>query len=169
MRMNHQQTILFVEDDPNDEIFILEACRVNQFTNPIRVLCNGVEAVAYLQGKAPYADRNRFPYPGLLITDLKMPFGDGFTVLEYLKGNPHRAIVPTIILSASADRSDIRTAYELGATSFHVKPQTFQELVHQLRLLYDYWQTVAVPDVDETGQRLNTSSGGKMGERFNTE
>jgi CheY-like chemotaxis protein len=95
-----------------------------------------------------------------------MPAEDGFSVLAHLKRNPEWAIIPTVILSGSRDLDDIKKAYMLGASSYHVKPDTLDALRKQLRVLHDYWMTCEVPQVDTTGQQLPTNSAGKLGERF---
>jgi len=164
--MNRQQTILIVEDDPNDQLFIQEAFRANGVVNPIRVENNGRDAIAYLTGEGRYGDREAFPYPGLILTDLKMPGGDGFMVLEHFKNNPQWAVVPTVVLTASNDQADVCTAYDLGASSYHQKPRGFESLREQLQILYNYWLTCLVPEVDSTGRRLSPQTKGKIGERF---
>ncbi|HWQ90865.1 MAG TPA: response regulator [Clostridia bacterium] len=164
--MNALKTILVVEDDPNDQHFILQAFRTNGVTGPIHAVNNGLEAIAYLMGEGAYADRTRFAYPSFIITDLKMPKADGFTVLEHLKHNPDWAIIPVVILSGSTDPDDIRTSYLMGASCYHAKPQGYTELRQLLKILYDYWMTCQIPDVDVTGKMLSTKSSSKLGERF---
>jgi DNA-binding response OmpR family regulator len=95
-----------------------------------------------------------------------MPKGDGFCVLEFLKGNPQWKVIPTIVLSASKDLDDIKRSYMLGASSFHVKPQSHDELRQLLQVINAYWMTCQVPEVDSTGKQLATDSVGKLGERF---
>ena len=95
-----------------------------------------------------------------------MPGGDGFAVLEFLKGNPGWKVIPTIVLSASMDLDDIKKSYMLGASSYHVKPQSNDELRKQLAVINAYWMTCQVPQVDVTGKQLPTDSEGKLGERF---
>jgi DNA-binding response OmpR family regulator len=95
-----------------------------------------------------------------------MPKLDGFAVLEFLKGNPQWAIIPTIVLSASSDLDDIKKSYMLGASSYHIKPSTSEGLRHQLAVINAYWLTCQVPEVDSTGKQLRTDSHGKLGERF---
>jgi len=91
---------------------------------------------------------------------------DGFGVLEHLKRNPAWAIIPTVILSASSDPDDIKKAYMLGASSYHVKSSRFEALRLQLKVLHDYWMTCEVPEVDSSGRQLPTNSVGKLGARF---
>ena len=163
---NSDVTILVVEDDPHDQTFILRAFGDLGLTSPIHVVSDGREAIAYMMGEGKYSDRVQYPYPTFIMTDLKMPAADGFDVLEHLKANPAWAVIPTVVLSASSDPDDIRTAYLLGAGSYHLKPASFDRLRRQLKIIYDYWMTCEVPEADVSGKQLRTSSGGKLGERY---
>ena len=162
----YHATILVVEDDPNDQFLVERAFRKIGVTDPIQIVGDGAEAIAYMMGEEKYSDRAKFAYPTFIITDLKMPRADGFAVLEFLKGNPEWAVIPTIVLSASADLDDIKKSYMLGASSYHVKPHSSDELEKQLAVINAYWVTCQVPEVDITGKQLRTDSEGKLGERF---
>jgi len=159
-------TILVVEDDKNDQILIEKGFRAVGVAGPIHVVGDGAEAIAYMMGEGKFADREKFAYPTFIMTDLKMPKVDGFGVLEFLKGNPEWAIIPTVVFSASSDLDDIKKSYMLGASSFHVKPHSSEELRQHLATLHAYWLTCEVPEVDVTGKQLRTDSEGKLGERF---
>ena len=162
----YESTILVVEDDPHDQIFIVKAFRDLGLTGAILAVHDGLEAIAYMMGEGKFSDRAQYPYPTFIITDLKMPGADGFDVLEHLKANPAWAIIPTVVLSSSTDPDDIRTAYLLGASSYHRKPSNYNELRDQLKTLHDYWMTCQIPAVDVSGRQLHTMSAGKLGERF---
>jgi CheY-like chemotaxis protein len=162
----YHATILIIEDEPNDRFLIERAFRKIGVTDPIQTVGDGVEAIAYMMGEGKYSDRKQFAYPTFVITDLKMPRADGFAVLEFLKGNPEWAVIPTIVLSASADLDDIKKSYMLGASSYHIKPHSTEELQNQLAVINAYWMTCQVPEVDITGKQLRTDSEGKLGERF---
>ena len=95
-----------------------------------------------------------------------MPHVSGLEVLAHLKANPGFAVIPTVVLTASSDPNDIKMAYSLGASSYHVKPHTFPELRTQLKVLHDYWMTCEVPEVTAAGKQLATDSKGKLGEKF---
>ena len=165
MRKYHS-TILIVDDDPDDLFFIAKAFRAIGVTDPIHTVLGGQEAIAYILGEGQYSDRTRFAYPTFITTDLKMPGADGFAVLEHLKNNPEWAVIPTVVLTASRDLDDIKKAYMLGCSSYHVKPTSPDELRELLKVLHDYWMTCEVPEVDSTGRQLRTNSAGKLGERF---
>ncbi|MDB6018386.1 MAG: response regulator receiver protein [Pedosphaera sp.] len=165
----YHTTILVVEDDPDDQFLIEKAFRGLGVTSPIHIMGDGAEAIAYMCGEGKYADRKKFAYPTFITTDLKMPRADGFAVLEFLKRNPEWRIIPAVVLSASRDLDDVKKAYMLGASSYHVKPETMSQLSQQLRILHDYWLTCEVPQVDRGGKQLETNSEGKLGQRFTEE
>ena len=66
-----------------------------------------------------YHDRSHYPYPGLVLLDLKMPKMDGFAVLEWLKGHPEHADVPIVVLSGFVDMVEqVTRAYGRARTLF---------------------------------------------------
>jgi CheY-like chemotaxis protein len=162
----YHSTILIVDDEPNDLILIERGFRAIGVKDPIHTVNGGEEAIAYMMGEGKFADRAAYAYPTFITIDLKMPRADGFAVLEHIKNNPEWAIIPTVILTSSEDLDDIKKAYMLGASSYHVKPGTTDGLRAQLKVLHDYWMTCQVPMVDATGRQLHTDSEGKLGERF---
>ncbi len=162
----YHSTIMIVDDDPNDLLFMEKAFRAIGVTDPIHTINGGKEAIAYMKGEGKYADRATYAYPTFITTDLKMPGADGLAVLEHLKNNPEWAVIPTVVLTSSQDLDDIKKAYMLGASSYHLKPGSPDQLRHLLKVLHDYWVTCEVPEVDSTGRQLPTDGEGKLGERF---
>src|SRR4051812_27333345 len=118
----YHATLLIIDDDRDDLFFIEKAFREVGVVDPIQAVAGGKEAIAYMMGEGKYADRSVYAYPTFVMTDLKMPGTDGFDVLQHLKSNPQWAIIPTVVLSSSADLDDIHKAYMLGASSYHIKP-----------------------------------------------
>lgn len=143
--MKGQYTILIVEDDPNDvDLFRLAFERIG-ISNPVQVARDGEEAIAYLSGQGEYAQRDRFPYPDFIMTDLKMPRKNGFDVLLWLKEENSRRIIPTVVFSSSNHVADINKAYHLGANAYLVKPPNFKEMIAVLKQMHDFWNTVEKP------------------------
>ena len=163
----YHSTILIVDDAEDDRLLIGRAFRNLELNDPVHVVAGGQEAIDYMMGEGKYSDRAIYAYPTFITTDLKMPGKDGFAVLEHLKNNPEWAIIPTVVLSGSNDLDDIKKAYRLGASSYHVKPSTLPELNKLVRVLHDYWMVCEVPLVDSTGRQLPTISSGKLGARYN--
>jgi len=143
-------TILLVEDDPNDVLLIRRAFRKSDVANPIQVVGDGEEAIAYLSGRGPYADRERYPLPVLLLLDLKLPRKSGFEVLEWLRQQPGLKRLPVAVLTSSAETPDINRAYDLGANSYLVKPVRFEGLLRMVQTLNLYWLIInEKPDLVE--------------------
>lgn len=161
---NYHATILLVDDDPHFLGFTELALRQNGVRTPIHKAADGEEAIAYIMGAGKFSDRNAYPYPTFIVTDLKMPRADGFAVLRHLRTNPEWAVIPTVVFSASSDEDDIKKSYMLGASSYHVKPMGLDKLRQQMKILHDYWMTCECPEVDRTGRRLHTNSNGKIGQ-----
>lgn len=132
-------TILMVEDEPNDVLLMQRAFLKAKLANPIQVAEQGETAVAYLSGQTPYGDRGRFPLPALMLLDLKLPRMSGFEVLVWLRQQPLLKRLPVVVLTSSKESRDINRAYELGANSYLVKPVDFDDLLETAKMLNHYW------------------------------
>lgn len=86
--MHYEATVLLCEDDPHDVLLTQIAFEKARLANPLQIVRDGEEAIAYLRGDGPFANRTRFPFPILLLLDLKMPKLDGFYVLQWLREQP---------------------------------------------------------------------------------
>src|SRR5690348_14819481 len=100
-------TILLVEDSENDIALICRALREARVCNPLRIVRGGEEALAYLEKAVERSDTQRFPFPDLVLLDLKMPGLDGFDVLRWIRMQPALRGLPVIVLSASEDIADV--------------------------------------------------------------
>ncbi len=145
--MDTTDVVLLVEDDEDDQVFFKRAVQKNHFPFLIHWARNGEEAKDYLSGAGEYADRQKFPYPKFIITDLKMPLHDGKEFLTWLKSHPKFSVVPTIIFGGTGAAKEVEDAYEnLGAHSYMVKPATPQELERIVELIFGYWASCLVPN-----------------------
>jgi CheY-like chemotaxis protein len=132
--------ILQVEDDPNDVFFLKHAIKKAGVANPIQVAVDGQQAIDYLKGTGKFADREHFPLPCLVLLDLKLPYVMGLDVLKWIRSQPLESL-PVIILSASAQASDVATAYRLGASGFLTKPSEASKLEDIVKSIKDFWLT----------------------------
>jgi len=138
------KTILQVEDDPNDVFLMRHAMKKAGVTNPVRVASSGQEAIDYLQGGGKFTDRERFPFPSLVLLDLKLPHVMGLEVLRWIRQQSRTSPV-VIVLTASADAADISRAYDLGANAFLTKPGEVEKLKEMVRAIRDFWFTHNTP------------------------
>ena len=139
--MNNQRfTVLLVEDDLNDIFLVKRAFRTARIPNPLQVVTDGEEAMAYLRGEGKYADREAHPLPKLMVMDIKMPRRSGFEVLEWVKGQAgYLRRIPIVIVSSSDNPADINRAYELGANAYMVKPMDYRAVEHLFESITQYW------------------------------
>ncbi len=137
-------TILHVDDDSNDALLFQHACGKAGIGCNLQNVEDGDQAINYLRGSEPYADRKRYPVPNLVLLDLKMPRLNGFDVLAWVRGNHELRAVPVVVLSSSNHDADVKRAYDLGANSYLVKPVGFEALVEIVKSLQQYWLTLNV-------------------------
>jgi CheY-like chemotaxis protein len=136
MTSERQDALLIVEDDPDDLHLLLRAFRRSGDPLPLRTARDGREAVDYLQryGRGETGDRLL-----AVLLDLKLPVLSGFEVLEVIKAEAATRAVPVVILTSSAESTDIRKAYELGANSYLVKPAEPAALASLVNAVQHYW------------------------------
>lgn len=138
-------TILLADDSEDDAFLVKRAVEKSGIVNPIQWVKDGAEAIAYLTGEGRYADRVTFPFPELIILDVKMPGMSGLDVLAWLRDNPDLRVIPAIVMSSSQHDSDVRQAYNLGANTYFVKPSSFDELGRLIKTLDEYWELSIKP------------------------
>ena len=137
--------ILLVEDDPDDVALIERAFRRANLANPVKVARDGEEAVEYLSGAGPHADRTSSPLPVLILLDLKVPRRTGHEVLEWMQAQDGLRRIPVAVLTSSQERRDVDKAYDLGANAYLVKPVDFEELLRMVKSLHLFWLMLNEP------------------------
>ena len=64
--MQEEPLILLVEDREDDVLILRRSFQQAGIANPVQVVKDGEEAVAYLSGTGKYAERKEFPLPELV-------------------------------------------------------------------------------------------------------
>jgi CheY-like chemotaxis protein len=131
--------ILLLEDDEHDIFFVRRALERCSTQHRLAAVHDGEEAIAYLRGESDFADRERFPIPNVIMTDLNMPRMNGFQFLKWLREHEECSIIPTIVYTSSNLDVDVQTAYRMGANSYIVKPSDLNRMVEILGTLAAYW------------------------------
>jgi CheY-like chemotaxis protein len=140
-----QDTILIVEDEDHDVDFLRRAFARAGVANPVQHVQNGEEAVDYLRGVGKYADRKTYPFPRVMLTDLKMPQMGGIELLQWIQSNPEYRVVPTIVLTSSTHEADVRAAFAAGVSGYMVKPVDFSQLERLAGVIASYWKQSLTP------------------------
>jgi CheY-like chemotaxis protein len=116
--------ILLVEDN-EDDVFLLEnALTMAEVKSRLQVVRDGQEALHYLSGTAQFADRQRFPFPSLILLDLKLPYRSGLDILAWMRQETNLPSTIVVVLTSSDEPADLKSAYGLGANTYLVKPPT---------------------------------------------
>lgn len=136
-----QKLVLLVDDNDTDILLMQHAFEKAGTLLPPIVVKDGREAVDYLQGEGPYADRAKYPVPSVMLLDLKMPRMDGFEVLQWVRNSSHHRHLFVVVQSASGRDEDVKRAYDLCANGFLVKPSTLEELVSMVKAFFG-WITI---------------------------
>lgn len=141
--LNHQKDlILIAEDDEEDLELAIEAMNQAGLDNPIKVVRDGKQLIDFLND----GNRADTENPTIILLDLRMPRMDGFAAMEKIKSDPKLAKIPIVVLSTSDQMADVEATYKLGAQSYIVKPNTFNELVDKFGAMKKYWfETVKLP------------------------
>src|SRR5436309_12904041 len=71
--------------------------------------------------------------PDLILSDLVMPYHDGFEILGELKRDAILKAIPVIMVSMRDKEQDIVRGFDLGAEDYIVKPFGAHELLARVR------------------------------------
>lgn len=135
----HNEMILLVEDNPDDEALTLRALAKNNIRNEVVVARDGAEALDYLFGAGAYAGRDVSRMPQVILLDLKLPKVDGIEVLRRIRADQRTKLLPVVILTSSREEKDVLNGYGHGANSYVRKPVDFVQFTEAVRQLGLYW------------------------------
>jgi DNA-binding response OmpR family regulator len=113
--------IMVVDDDPDLRQALSLRLRANNFETVNA--CDGYSAIALAQKEKP----------NLIILDLGLPAGDGFSVLKNLQQYPALSTIPVIVLTARDPEGNEKRTLQAGAVAFFQKPADNDELMGVIR------------------------------------
>jgi DNA-binding response OmpR family regulator len=113
-------TILCIDDDP--EVSGAIERRLSRYDVHL------IRAFHGMHGYAEALSRR----PDVIVMDLRMPNGDGATILECLRRNQQTAAIPVIVLTGMRDRRTKRRLLNLGANAYLCKPLPLDDLTRTL-------------------------------------
>ena len=137
--MNSVPPILLVEDNPDDVFIFKRALREARIKNPVVVMGSGQDAIDYLSQKSTYSDNEKYPLPFIIFLDLKLPYQNGFEVLEWIRNQPTLQAIAVVVLSGSGEIRDHQRAYALGARSYLIKPPDSEHILQFIYSMRSYW------------------------------
>ena len=93
----------------------------------VDVASNGKEAIQFLLESTIHYD--------LVITDIMMPYANGFEIISKIKNNNSQNKIPIIVISSVGNEDSILEAFKLGADDFLKKPIMAGELLIRVKRL----------------------------------
>jgi two-component system response regulator len=136
--MSKPKFVLVADDSIDDFLVVKRGFSLEQLPHRLHHLEDGEQTLAYLRGDPPFADRETWPFPDLLILDAKMPGMNGFEVLAALK-NGLGIQLPVVMLSGSILRKDKEAAFSLGANEYLTKPTELADLRSLVQKMHSRW------------------------------
>jgi CheY-like chemotaxis protein len=132
MKSKSPQLIFIVDDDPDDRQIILDAFLENSPQIDYVFIENAETLLENL-----HSDESE--YPALILLDLNMPGMLGLQALKEIRSNKKFSQIPVIVLTTSTLHQDRKTSYELGASCFLRKPDSYGELVNLTNSIVKLW------------------------------
>lgn len=136
--MQRLQKIMIVEDEAADAALLRRALTQVRPGVAVDVASDGDEALDVLLPENPEGAL-RAGYPRCVLLDLKLRRMDGVAVLRALKNDARARNIPVIVFTSSSDPTDVKTAYDLGANSYVVKPVHSSDLSEIAEMICAYW------------------------------
>jgi len=136
--------ILLAEDDLVDVKTVQRAFKQFHLTNPLHVVANGSEALAFLRRQGKFAEPATAPRPGIILLDLNMPVMNGIEFLQAIKSDGQLRRIPVIVLTSSKEESDLVASYDLSVAGYIVKPVDFGKFLDVVKAIDLYWSLCEV-------------------------
>lgn len=127
--------VLYGEDNSTDSVFFERAFRGYKPDYPLVHRANGKLIRDFLEDREQKEER----LPSLVVLDIKMPGLTGLEILEFIRKRPALSRLPVIILSASSENRDIKTAYKHRVNAYLTKPSRYGELKDLVGTLATFW------------------------------
>ncbi|HWH68526.1 MAG TPA: response regulator [Candidatus Sulfotelmatobacter sp.] len=124
-----------MDDNEDDAFACRRALQKARLSCRLHHLGNGQEAMDYLSGAGPYANREQYPMPVAVISDLHLPRVSGFELLAWIREQEEFQSLPVIIHSGSVYPGDKPRACQLGASHFVEKAPSCVDLLEVLNPL----------------------------------
>lgn len=133
--------ILLVEDNENDVELTYLSFKNSKVAVNLHHAKDGEACMAFLRKQGEYAT---VPTPDLILLDLNMPRMNGREVMMAIAADERLCQLPVVILTTSQGEEEILKMYKLRCSSYIVKPVDFDQFVHVVHTLTNYWFAVVV-------------------------
>ena len=139
-KMNRKGPIIIIEDDVEDQEFLVEIFNELQIQNEIIYFTDGEKALNYLT--------NSFVEPFIIISDINMPILNGMALREKIQNNEQLRLkcIPYLFLTTTANQEHVIEAYSKSIQGFFTKPHKINDLRNMIKKIIDYWTVCVSPN-----------------------
>jgi two-component system response regulator len=135
--------VLYIEDSPDDVLFVQRAFQKVAPTVQLHVIPSGEAAVNYFD---PAAQPEPAPETlRLVLLDLNLPGRSGHYILGQIRRASRCPRVPVVIFSASNQQKDIDACYAEGCNAYLIKPTDSDGLRQMISLVTATWLKENLP------------------------
>lgn len=140
-----ERFILIVENNFSHVQTIRDTFAQSAIQPQITAIDNGEQAMQLLRQQGEYAGTVR---PDLILLDLNLPGKDGREILAEIKADPQLRRIPVIVLSMSANETDILNSYVLQGNCYVVKPSNLEQLSQTVKRIEEFWLEIVTLPVE---------------------
>jgi CheY-like chemotaxis protein len=119
------RVVLVVEDRAEDISLLERAARQTRAALAFHSVPSGEEAMRYLKGEGPFADRKAHPLPDLVLLDVGLPGMGGLEVLAWIRSQPELQALKVFVWTDAGQPEILERATQAGATRFVPKSVAF--------------------------------------------
>jgi CheY-like chemotaxis protein len=138
--LNKNGPVIIIEDDADDQDFLIEVFRKLNYQNEIVFFSDGERALEHLSSSSEP--------PFLILSDINLPKLDGFALREKLKTDSKLSnkCIPYLFFSTAGNQKTVIKAYSQSVQGFFVKQNSIDELERTIRAIMEYWRRCAAPN-----------------------
>lgn len=134
----HADGIVIIDDDVDYSCLLQLAFNEVGVSNWIELIHDSCAAIGYFKQFLPGAVLpERTSPPALVLLDLRMPKIGGLEMLRWIRAEPSLMHIPVAVFTGVEAHEEFSEAIAVGASSIHVKPFSYRELVESARTLRD--------------------------------
>lgn len=138
--MNKTGPIIIIEDDGDDQQYMMEVFKELDFGNEIIFFKDGELAYDYLV-KSPTE-------PFIILSDIDMPKLNGMALREQIHNNEKLRLkcIPYLFFTTRSDQQHVIDAYSKSVQGFFIKPSSAEKLKSSIRKIVEYWKECESPN-----------------------
>jgi CheY-like chemotaxis protein len=138
--INKNGPVIIIEDDPDDQDFLIEIFQKLNYQNKILFFFDGEQALEHINAT------NDLPF--LILSDINMPKLNGFALREKLRTDEKLSnkCIPYLFFSTAVNQRSVIDAYSQSVQGFFVKQNSMDELEKTITIIMEYWRRCAAPN-----------------------